>query len=143
MSAGSIMSNSSASRGPPTLAAHYASVADRARPHRRTWTYLFRMLATVFLSLHVAMKFKFPRPPTAMTTVSIMMRSQSGSLFARSLCRNCGTVVGFVVRLAPMGVFAPQSELFVLATAIRAGVASHKLCCCSLPALRVSSWRIV
>lgn len=139
----STSSTSSALRGPPTFAAHDASVADRGRPQRRTWTYLFRMLTTVFLSLNVAMKFKFLRPPIAMTTVSIVMRSQSGGLFARSLCRNCGTVVGFVVRLAPMGVFAQQSGLFVLATAIRAGVASHKLCRCSLPALRVPGCRIV
>jgi uncharacterized membrane protein YccC len=115
-------SPSSAARQPLTLAAFYAAAADWARTDGLTWIYLFKALAAAFLSLYVAMKLDLPQPRTAMTTVFIVMQPQSGMVFAKSFYRICGTVVGLVVMLALIGLFAQQPELFIASTAIWVGI---------------------
>ena len=116
------MSSSSAPRQPLTPAAFYAAAADWARTDGLTWIYLFKALAAAFLSLYVAMKLDLPQPRTAMTTVFIVMQPQSGMVFAKSFYRICGTVVGLIVMLALIGLFAQQPELFIASTAIWVGI---------------------
>jgi uncharacterized membrane protein YccC len=115
-------SPSSAPRQPLTPAAFYTAAADWARTDGLTWIYLFKALAAAFLSLYVAMKLDLPQPRTAMTTVFIVMQPQSGMVFAKSFYRICGTVVGLVVMLALIGLFAQQPELFIASTAIWVGI---------------------
>ena len=106
----------------PSLAALYAAAADWARTDGLTWVYLFKALAACFLALGIAMKLDLPQPRTAMTTVFIVMQPQSGMVFAKSFYRICGTLVGLVVMLALIGLFAQQPELFIAATAIWVGI---------------------
>jgi len=115
-------SPSSTPRPPLTLAGLYAAAADWARTDGRTWVYLFKALAAAFLSLFVAMKLDLPQPRTAMTTVFIVMQPQSGMVFAKSFYRICGTLIGLVVMLALIGLFAQQPELFIVATSIWVGI---------------------
>jgi len=115
-------STPSTSRQPLTPATLYAAAADWARTDGRTWIYLLKALAAAFLSLFVAMKLDLPQPRTAMTTVFIVMQPQSGMVFAKSFYRICGTLVGLVVMLALIGLFAQQPELFIGATAIWVGI---------------------
>ena len=68
------------------------------------------------------MKLDLPQPRTAMTTVFIVMQPQSGMVFAKSFYRICGTLVGLVVMLALLGLFAQQPELFIVSTAIWVGI---------------------
>ena len=107
---------------PASFAAFYAAAADWARNDGLTWIYLFKALAACFLALGVAMKLDLPQPRTAMTTVFIVMQPQSGMVFAKSFYRICGTLVGLVVMLALIGLFAQQPELFIVTTAIWVGI---------------------
>jgi uncharacterized membrane protein YccC len=107
---------------PASFAAYYAAAADWARNDGLTWIYLFKALAACFLALGVAMKLDLPQPRTAMTTVFIVMQPQSGMVFAKSFYRICGTLVGLVVMLALIGLFAQQPELFIVTTAVWVGI---------------------
>jgi uncharacterized membrane protein YccC len=107
---------------PSSFAALYAAAADWARTDGRTWLYLFKALTACFLALGIAMKLDLPQPRTAMTTVFVVMQPQSGMVFAKSFYRICGTLVGLVVMLAFIGLFAQQPELFLVATAIWVGI---------------------
>jgi uncharacterized membrane protein YccC len=115
-------SPSTAPRQPLTVQSLYAAVAEWARTDGRTWIYIAKALAAAFLSLFVAMKLELPQPRTAMTTVFIVMQPQSGMVFAKSFYRICGTLVGLVVMLALIGLFAQQPEMFLGATAIWVGI---------------------
>ena len=106
----------------PPLAAFYGAAADWVRTDGGTWIYLFKALAATFLALGVAMKLDLPQPRTAMTTVFIVMQPQSGMVFAKSFYRICGTLMGLVVMLALLGLFAQQPELFITSTALWVGI---------------------
>ncbi|MFM0147584.1 FUSC family protein [Paraburkholderia sp. RL18-085-BIA-A] len=105
----------------PPLAAFYAAAVDWAHTDGRTWIYLFKAIAAALLALGVAMKLQLPQPGSAMTTVFIVMQPQSGMVFAKSFYRIFGTLVGLVVMLALLGLFAQQPELFIVSTAIWIG----------------------
>jgi uncharacterized membrane protein YccC len=99
-----------------------AAFADWARTDGLVWIYLFKAIAAALLSLAIAMKLDLPQPRTAMTTVFIVMQPQSGPVFAKSFYRLCGTLVGLVVMLALIGLFAQQPELFIASTALWVGI---------------------
>src|SRR6185437_15756663 len=107
---------------PASLAALCTAATEWARTDGLTWIYLFKALAECFLALGIAMKLDLPQPRTAMTTVFIVMQPQSGAVFAKSFYRICGTLVGLVVMLALIGLFAQQPELFIISTAIWVGI---------------------
>ncbi|POR46168.1 putative membrane protein YccC [Paraburkholderia eburnea] len=96
--------------------------ADWARTDGLVWLYLFKTIAAALIALGVAMKLELPSPRTAMTTVFIVMQPQSGPVFAKSFYRLCGTLVGLVVMLALIGLFAQQPELFIATTAMWVGI---------------------
>jgi len=98
------------------------AVADWARTDGLVWIYLFKAIAAALLALGIAMKLDLPQPRTAMTTVFIVMQPQSGMVFAKSFYRICGTLVGLVVMLALIGLFAQQPELFIASTALWVGI---------------------
>jgi len=54
--------------------------------------------------------------------VFIVMQPQSGMVFAKSTWRICGTLVGLVVMLALIALFAQQPELFLASTAVWVGL---------------------
>ncbi|WP_153100564.1 FUSC family protein [Paraburkholderia hayleyella] len=120
------MSASSSSPTPPVqprpLAALYDAAADWARTDGRTWLYLFKAISAALLALGIAMKLDLPQPRSAMTTVFIVMQPQSGMVLAKSFYRICGTLVGLVVMLALLGLFAQQPEMFIISTAIWIGI---------------------
>lgn len=105
--------------GSPNL---FAAFADWARTDGLVWIYVFKAIAAALLALGIAMKLDLPQPRTAMTTVFIVMQPQSGQVFAKSFYRLCGTLVGLVVMLALIGLFAQQPELFIASTALWVGI---------------------
>src|SRR4051794_35928255 len=107
---------------PSSLDGLRTAATDWARTDGLTWVYLFKALIACFLALGIAMKLDLPQPRTAMTTVFIVMQPQSGMVFAKSFYRICGTLVGLVVMLALIGLFAQQPELFIASTAIWVGI---------------------
>jgi uncharacterized membrane protein YccC len=116
------MSVTSSPARPTSFATLRATVTEWARTDGLTWIYMFKALAACFLALGIAMKLDLPQPRTAMTTVFIVMQPQSGMVFAKSFYRICGTLVGLVVMLALIGLFAQQPELFIVSTAIWVGI---------------------
>ncbi|HKU00803.1 MAG TPA: FUSC family protein, partial [Paraburkholderia sp.] len=112
-------SPTSSQPGGPRL---FQAFADWARTDGLVWLYLFKAIAAALLALGVAMKLDLPSPRTAMTTVFIVMQPQSGPVFAKSFYRICGTLVGLVVMLALIGLFAQQPELFIASTALWVGI---------------------
>ncbi|WEY39803.1 FUSC family protein [Paraburkholderia sp. SUR17] len=112
--------SSSAPRVPG--AALVPAFAEWARTDGLTWIYLFKAIAAGLLALGIAMRLDLPQPRTAMTTVFIVMQPQSGMVFAKSFYRIGGTLVGLVVMLALIGLFAQQPELFIAATALWVGI---------------------
>ncbi|TAM01758.1 MAG: FUSC family protein [Paraburkholderia sp.] len=99
-----------------------AALTDWARTDGLVWIYLFKAIAAALLALGIAMKLDLPQPRTAMTTVFIVMQPQSGMVFAKSFYRISGTLIGLVVMLALIGLFAQQPELFILSTALWVGI---------------------
>jgi uncharacterized membrane protein YccC len=114
----------SVSRSPAPLAfaALRAAAVDWARTDGLTWLYIAKALTAAFLALGIAMKLDLPQPRTAMTTVFILMTQQSGRVLAKSFYRFCGTLVGLVVMLVLIGLFAQQPVLFIASTAIWVGI---------------------
>ncbi|HEV3426736.1 MAG TPA: FUSC family protein [Paraburkholderia sp.] len=100
----------------------FKAFVDWARTDGLVWLYLFKTIAAALIALGIAMKLELPSPRTAMTTVFIVMQPQSGPVFAKSFYRLCGTLVGLVVMLALIGLFAQQPELFIATTAIWVGI---------------------
>jgi uncharacterized membrane protein YccC len=98
------------------------AIAAWARTDGLVWIYLFKSIVAALLALGIAMKLDLPQPRTAMTTVFIVMQPQSGMVFAKSFYRICGTLIGLVVMLALIGLFAQQPELFIVSTALWVGV---------------------
>jgi len=99
-----------------------AAITDWARTDGLVWIYVFKAILAALIALGVAMKIDLPQPRTAMTTVFIVMQPQSGMVFAKSFYRLCGTLVGLVVMLALIGLFAQQPELFIASTALWVGI---------------------
>jgi uncharacterized membrane protein YccC len=118
----SVTSSTPTGPRPASLASIYAALAEWARHDGLVWIYLFKAIAAALLALGIAMKLDLPQPRTAMTTVFIVMQPQSGMVFAKSFYRICGTLVGLVVMLALIGLFAQQRELFLGATALWVGI---------------------
>ncbi|SDE12243.1 FUSC family protein [Paraburkholderia lycopersici] len=116
------MQASTSSPAQPGGPSFYAALADWARTDGLVWIYLFKAIAAALLALGIAMKLDLPQPRTAMTTVFIVMQPQSGPVFAKSFYRICGTLVGLVVMLALIGLFAQQPELFIASTALWVGL---------------------
>jgi uncharacterized membrane protein YccC len=99
-----------------------ASFIDWARTDGLAWVYIFKAVLAALLALWIAMRFDMQQPRTAMTTVFVVMQPQSGMVLAKSFYRFCGTMIGLVVMLALIGLFAQQPVLFLSATALWVGI---------------------
>jgi uncharacterized membrane protein YccC len=98
------------------------ALSDWARTDGLAWIYIFKTVLAAFLALWLAMRLDMQQPRTAMTTVFIVMQPQSGMVLAKSFYRFCGTMVGLVVMLALIALFAQQPVLFLSATALWVGI---------------------
>ncbi|KMZ13768.1 putative membrane protein [Candidatus Burkholderia humilis] len=98
------------------------ALKDWARTDGLAWIYIFKAVLAALLALWIAMRLDMQQPRTAMTTVFVVMQPQSGMVLAKSFYRFCGTMVGLVVMLALISLFAQQPVLFPSATALWVGV---------------------
>ncbi|KAG0192134.1 hypothetical protein DFQ28_010015 [Apophysomyces sp. BC1034] len=88
----------------------------------QVWIHVIKTVGAALLALGVAMKLDLPQPRTAMTTVFIVMQPQSGMVLAKSFYRIVGTLVGSIVAVALIALFAQQAELFLLSVSIWVGI---------------------
>ncbi len=98
------------------------ALRDWARTDGLAWIYIFKAVVAAFLVLWIAMRLDMQQPRTAMTTVFIVMQPQSGMVLAKIFYRFCGTMVGLVVMLALIGLFAQHPVPFLSATAVWVGI---------------------
>jgi len=78
------------------------------------WLHLLKTVAAGLLAMGIAMLLDLPQPRIAMTTVFVLMQPLSGMVFAKSVYRIVGTVVGMIAALALGAVFVQQPELYLL-----------------------------
>ncbi len=85
-------------------------------------SYVFKVWLAAVLALWISLRFDLAQPRTAMMTVVIVMQSaRSGMVFAKSFYRFVGTVVGILVSLLLVALFAQERFLFLLAMALWIG----------------------
>ena len=100
------------------------------RAEFRTWLkedapilgYLLKVLLASLFAMWLSLKFELDQPRTAMLTVAIVMQSRSGMVFAKSYYRLLGTLVGIVVSLILVALFAQERVLFLLSMALWIGL---------------------
>ncbi|MFP6561757.1 FUSC family protein [Paraburkholderia sp. B3] len=98
------------------------------------WLHLFKTVAAGLLAMGMAMLLDLPQPRIAMTTVFVLMQPLSGMVFAKSVYRIVGTVVGMIAAVVLGGVFIQQPELYI------AGIAGW-MAACTAAAMRNRHFR--
>lgn len=78
------------------------------------WLHLLKTVAAGLLAMGISMLLDLPQPRIAMTTVFVLMQPLSGMVFAKSVYRIVGTVVGMVAAVVLGAVFIQQPELYIL-----------------------------
>jgi uncharacterized membrane protein YccC len=77
------------------------------------WVHALKTAIAALLALGIAMLLELPAPPTAMTTVFVLMQPMSGMVLAKSFYRVFGTTAGMIAALVLGGLFPQQSELYI------------------------------
>ncbi len=84
--------------------------------------YVFKVWLAAVLALWISLRFDLAQPRTAMMTVVIVMQSaRSGMVFAKSFYRFVGTLVGILMSLVLVALFAQDRLLFLFFTALWIG----------------------
>jgi uncharacterized membrane protein YccC len=86
------------------------------------WIYVFKMVFAGLLALGIGYALNLDSPRSALITVFIVMQPQSGMILAKSFYRVIGTLIGSVVVVLFVGLFAQTPELFLLASACWIGL---------------------
>lgn len=84
--------------------------------------YLLKVLVASLFAMWLSLKFELDQPRTAMLTVAIVMQSRSGMVFAKSYYRLLGTLVGIIISLILVALFAQERVLFLLCMALWIGL---------------------
>lgn len=87
-----------------------------------TLIYMAKATLAALLALMISMMLTLPDPRTAIFTTFIVMQPQSGLVFSKSYYRVLGTIVGVVVSLLMIGVFAQEPIWFITIFAIWIGI---------------------
>jgi uncharacterized membrane protein YccC len=83
--------------------------------------YMLKVLLACLLAMWLSLRFELDQPRTAMMTVAIVMQSRSGMVFAKSYYRLLGTIIGVLVSVLLVALFAQERVLFLLCMAIWIG----------------------
>ncbi|MCX5542143.1 FUSC family protein [Paraburkholderia sp. CNPSo 3076] len=97
-------------------------IADSARlwfdEDGLAWLFAFKAALAAVLALAIAMRLDLPQPRTAMVTVFIVMRPQTGLVFARGFYRVAGTIVGVFVAITLIAAVGQYPEAFIILSAL-------------------------
>jgi uncharacterized membrane protein YccC len=105
------------------------ALLDWARTDGLTWIYILKTVSAALLALGIAMKLELPQPHTAMMTVFIVMQPQSGMVLAKGFYRIAGTLVGSLVTIVLIALFAQQPTLFLFSVSIWVGICTFGAAC--------------
>lgn len=95
---------------------------DFLRGEALSWLFVAKALAASLLALWLAMRFALSQPGTAMLTVFIVMRPQSGLVLAKSFYRTLGTLAGASATLLLYALVPQQRVLFLAGLALWVGL---------------------
>lgn len=87
-----------------------------------TLGYILKVLIACLLAMWLSLRFELDQPRTAMLTVAIVMQSRAGMVFAKSIYRLLGTLVGIAVSFLLVAMFAQERVLFLLCMAAWIGI---------------------
>jgi uncharacterized membrane protein YccC len=87
----------------------------------RDWLFSAKSFAAAVLALYIAFELDLPQPSWSITTVYVVSQPLAGMVLAKSLYRVLGTVIGAIVSLVLVALFANAPELFCLALALWIG----------------------
>jgi len=104
------------------LITYKAALSDWLKEDVPIFGYLLKVLLASLLAMWLSLRFELDQPRTAMLTVAIVMQSRSGMVFAKSYYRLLGTLVGIVVSLILVALFAQERVLFLLSMALWIGL---------------------
>ncbi|KAB0487240.1 Uncharacterized membrane protein YccC [Pseudomonas reinekei] len=103
-------------------------------PDRRALQFAIKTLVGGGVALWLALRWGLEQPAWALMTAFIVAQPLSGMVMQKGLARLCGTLVGTIMSVVFMGLFAQTPWLFLLALALWLG-----LCTASSTLLR-SAW---
>lgn len=103
-------------------------------PDRRALQFAIKTLIGGGVALWLALRWGLEQPAWALMTAFIVAQPLSGMVMQKGLARLCGTLVGTIMSVVFMGLFAQTPWLFLLALALWLGV-----CTASSTLLR-SAW---
>jgi uncharacterized membrane protein YccC len=86
------------------------------------WIFVFKTVLAALLAMWISMRFELDQPRTAIMTVFIVMRPQTGMVLTKSLYRFGGTLAGTAVSLLLVNLFAQERVLFLLGLALWIGI---------------------
>jgi len=89
---------------------------------RSLYLHCLRTVSAALLALWLAYLFELDTPYSAATTVLIVAHPMHGMVLSKSLYRMGGTLVGAVMALVLMGLFAQSPEMFILGLSLWMGV---------------------
>jgi len=91
---------------------------DLLRGEGLAWLFVAKNLFAALLALWLALCFALPQPYTAMLTVFVVMRPQTGLVLAKSFYRTIGTLAGAAATLLLYALVPQQRVLFLLGLAL-------------------------
>lgn len=91
---------------------------DLLRGEGLAWLFVAKIMLASLSALWLALRFGLPQPYTAMLTVFVVMRPQSGLVLAKSFYRAIGTLAGAAAILLLYALLPQQRVLFLLGLAL-------------------------
>lgn len=92
-----------------------------------TWRdvlFAVKTFTAAMIALYIAFRLNLSQPSWSVTTVFIVSQPLAGMVLAKSIYRVLGTVIGAVVTLVLVGMFANSRELFLLAMSLWFGAST-------------------
>ena len=101
-----------------SAADHIDAIRNWGYTQGKGWIYVIKMLLAVTMAYWLSMQLSLPSTRSAALTVIIVMEPRAGNVFAKSMARIIGTIMGLAASLVLISLFNQHPPLFILGTAL-------------------------
>jgi len=108
---------SEAAQGAPSLLERSLAFADRVVPPPSAWAFALRIWLAMVLALYAAFWLQLEGASSAMVCVAILAQPKRGQALSKALYRFVGTLVGAVVAIVLIALFAQDRVLLLVSLA--------------------------
>lgn len=108
---------SEAAQGAPSLLDRSLAFADRVVPPPSAWAFALRIWLAMVLALYAAFWLQLSGASSAMVCVAILAQPKRGQALSKALYRFVGTIVGAVVAIVLIALFAQDRVLLLVSCA--------------------------